>query len=211
MLSTKLSERRESSAQRLPQEAREVMAGSTAALKSGEFEKNAANSGFKVPNIKMLNHKNENVFIYDYLAGKPTIISFYRGTWCPYCNMELGVYADLLAEDSSVNMVAVSPELPEISNEKLDPAALPFTVLSDIGNDLAKAMNLSFKLPEDLVEVYKGFGIDVLKSQGNSDNILPMPATYIVDAEGVIVKAWIDADYTYRAEPEEVIAAYKAL
>ncbi len=102
-------------------------------------------------------------------------------------------------------MIAISPEKPDSS---VDTANLNFKVFSDINNELAKKLDLAFDITETIEEVYKGFGIDLEESQGNKDRVLPIPATYIVDSSRKIVYAYIDADYTKRAEPKEVIEKY---
>ncbi len=210
MLAKKLEERKIASEAKRDDRVNGIMYDSTQSLKNLKLAENAANIGDKLPDANLINHLGDTVKLYDYLKGRPTIISFYRGTWCPYCNMEIAEYNELL-QGEDVNMLAISPEKPDAVNVQMDMAALPFTVLSDVDNGLANELKLVFTLSDDLLGVYQTFNIDLEKSQGNSKNSLPIPATYIVDANGVIVKAWIDADYTVRAEPSEVISAYKAL
>jgi len=86
---------------------------------------------------------------------------------------------------------------------------LSFEVLSDIDNSVAKAFNLVFALPENLIEVYKGFKIDLVKSNGNQNNQLPIAATYIIDQDGTIIYDFIKEDYKERADPEEIIKTLK--
>ncbi len=169
-----------------------------------------AKAGYKLPNVSLLNSKNEEVFIYDEIKDKKTIISFYRGAWCPFCNLELAEYRKLL-KDENINMIAISPELPVITEQNMISENLPFEILSDKDNKLAKKLNLCFHLPKYIKEVYKKLNIDLAMSQGNSSDNLPIPATYVVDEKGVILKDWIYLDYMDRAEPEEVINYIKSL
>jgi peroxiredoxin len=127
--------------------------------------------------------------------------------------MELAFYEELLGEnsDEKISMFAISSEKPDVTMESVEIEKLHFRVLSDIDNKFARKLNLLFKVPEKLQTIYDGFGIDLKKSQGNDEAELPIAATYIIDGEGIITNAWIDANYTTRAEPSEVIEAYKKL
>ena len=197
----------------LPTSTLEYMDKVTKDLKEAGYESNPLNVGDKIPDGQLLNHRGETVSIKELLDGKPAIISFYRGTWCPYCNMELAFYDELLGEisDKKIAMFAISPEKPDVTMESIEIEKLNFRVLSDIGNKFARKLNLLFKVPEKLQTIYDGFGIDLKKSQGNEEAELPIAATYVIDKNGVIVNAWVDADYTIRAEPSEVIEAYKKI
>jgi peroxiredoxin len=197
----------------LPSATLEYMDQVTKDLKEAGYESKPLNVGDKIPDSQLLNHRGETVSIKELLDGKPAIISFYRGTWCPYCNMELAFYEELLGEnsDEKISMFAISSEKPDVTMESVEIEKLHFRVLSDIDNKFARKLNLLFKVPEKLQTIYDGFGIDLKKSQGNDEAELPIAATYIIDGEGIITNAWIDANYTTRAEPSEVIEAYKKL
>ncbi|MGL5231335.1 MAG: peroxiredoxin-like family protein [Cetobacterium sp.] len=205
ILEKKLAERREATKERVAPETLTKMLKATQNLKNEDVEKRAFNVGDKIENSKLLNSLSEEVELIEILDNKPSIISFYRGIWCPYCNLELAAYNKILQNKKEVNMIAISPEKPDSS---VDTANLNFKVFSDINNELAKKLNLAFDITETIEEVYKGFGIDLEESQGNKDRILPIPATYIVNSSREIVYAYIDADYTKRAEPKEVIEKY---
>ncbi|MGL4653832.1 peroxiredoxin-like family protein [Cetobacterium sp.] len=205
ILEKKLAKRRESTKERVAAETLTKMLKATQNLKNEDVEKRAFNVGDKIENSKLLNSLSEEVELVKILDNKPSIISFYRGTWCPYCNLELAAYNKILQNKKGVNMIAISPEKPDSS---VDTANLNFKVFSDINNELAKKLDLAFDITETIEEVYKGFGIDLEESQGNKDRVLPIPATYIVDSSRKIVYAYIDADYTKRAEPKEVIEKY---
>ena len=206
VLEKQLAERRESTKDRVSPETLDKMLTATKDLKNSGIEKTAFNVGDKIEDSVLLDASEKEVTLKEVLNGKPAIINFYRGTWCPYCNLELNAYNELI--EKGINLIAISPERPE-SATNLE--GLKFTVLSDIDNKLAKKLNLAFDITETIETVYKGFGIDLEKSQGNSDRTLPIPATYIVDASGTIVFADIDADYTRRAEPAVVVGEYKKL
>jgi peroxiredoxin len=194
----------------LPSSTLDYMDKVTSDLKEAGYENNPLNVGDKIPDGELLNHRGETVSIKELLDNKPAIISFYRGTWCPYCNMELAFYDELLGEnsDKEIAMFAISPEKADVTMESVDIEKLNFRVLSDIDNKFARKLKLLFKVPDKLQTIYDGFGIDLKKSQGNEEAELPIAATYVIDGNGVITNAWIDADYTKRAEPTEVIDAY---
>lgn len=182
-------------------------------LTEAEYSKKALGVGDKLPDGTLVDHKGHPIKLSDVRGSRPLIISFYRGSWCPYCNLELAFYDDLLKDttNQNVKMIAISPEKPDMSLKKLDIEKLHFTVLSDQNNHYAKVMNLVFQLPRKLVFYYRLLGVNLKKSQNNPNDQLPIPATYIVNREGIISHAWLDVDYTKRAEPEEVIQAYHSL
>ncbi|WP_407536405.1 peroxiredoxin-like family protein [Cetobacterium somerae] len=208
ILEKKLSERRESAKNRISPEILSKMLEATQSLKNSELEKEAFNIGDKIEDTILLNNLGDKVSIMDVLGKQPAIISFYRGTWCPYCNLELSTYNELLKDKNKIKMIAISPERPESS---INVENLNFEVLSDIDNKFAKKLNLTFDITETIENIYDGFGINLEKSQGKKSRILPIPATYIVDSSGIIVYAYIDADYTKRAEPKDVIDKYLEL
>ncbi len=211
MLQDQLTERREAASNRYDEKTRSIMSSATNQLHNDGYAEKAANVGFTVPNNDMIDFTGATVPLYDCLKGKPTILTFFRGTWCPYCNFELREYIKQMEQTSGVNLIAISPEKPDVTSETVDMESAPFTILSDENNALATKMNLVFTLPEDLQKVYTSAGLNVERSQGNNTQKLPIPATYIIDKDATIVKAWINVDYTYRAEPSEVIAEYKKL
>ncbi len=208
VLEKKLSERRESAKNRISPEILSKMLEATQSLKNSELEKEAFNIGDKIEDMILLNNLGDKVSIMEVLGKQPAIISFYRGTWCPYCNLELSTYNKLLKDKNKIKMIAISPERPESS---INVENLNFEVLSDIDNKFAKKLNLTFDITETIESIYDGFGINLEKSQGKKSRILPIPATYIVDSSGVIVYAYIEADYTKRAEPKDVIDKYLEL
>ena len=192
ILEKKLSERRESAKNRISPEILSKMLEATQSLKNSELEKEAFNIRDKIEDMILLNNLGDKVSIMDVLGKQPAIISFYRGTWCPYCNLELSTYNELLKDKNKIKMIAISPERPESS---INVENLNFEVLSDIDNKFAKKLNLTFDITETIESIYDGFGINLEKSQGKKSRILPIPATYIVDSSGVIVYAYIDAVY----------------
>ena len=109
------------------------------------------------------------------------------------------------------NFIAISPQLQSFNREFREEKKLTFEILSDPGNEVAQRYGLTFKLPEDLKEIYLKFNIDIEKYNGDDSWTLPLPARLIIDQEGIIRYAEINADYTVRPDPEETIAALKKI
>lgn len=207
-LSEQLKENNDKSLKKYPKLVTNNMSKATADLKETGIENSAKSSGDIFDNALLLDLDSKDVDLYKLLDGKPAIISFYRGSWCPYCNLELRAYEAMLAleENKDVFMIAISPEKPDVTSVEQDVSKLNFKVLSDVENKLAVKLGIMFHLPKAIQLLY---GKSVSKSTGIKDHNLPIPATYVIDADHKIVKAWVDADYTKRAEPSEVLAAYR--
>ena len=166
----------------------------------------ALNVGELFPRFTLPNAKNENISFNDlFNDNKYLIISFYRGGWCPYCNLELKALQNNLDNFKSLGakLVAITPEKPDHSFSTSEKNELEFQVLSDIGSNLARELNISFELPENLKPLYAQFGIEVEKHNG--DFSLPIPSTFIVSKEGEVLFRYLDLDYTKRLDPEEIL------
>jgi peroxiredoxin len=178
-----------------------------------EIEKNALKVGDKLPDFELKNSIGEKINCYDLLSNGPLVISFYRGKWCPYCNLEIQAYQEALPEIRGLGaqLVGISPELPDNSMSLVEKYSLKYDILSDIENKLAGKFGLTYYVEEELQEAYKNLGIDLVSSQGNNNYELPVPATYVVNSNGTIVLAFVDTDYTKRLDPSEVIETLKGL
>lgn len=182
-----------------------------------ELEESGVARGLKkgdhAPNFTLPDATGRNVSLKDELAKGPVILSFYRGGWCPYCNLELRAYQRALPniKDAGAQLIAISPQTPDASLSTKEKDELEFFVLSDQGGKVAKAYALLFKMQDELIELYKKSGIGVPAHNGNEDWELPKPATFVVDRQGEIVFAHVDSDYTKRTDPEEVIGIVKNL
>ncbi|AFY71710.1 alkyl hydroperoxide reductase/ Thiol specific antioxidant/ Mal allergen [Thalassoporum mexicanum PCC 7367] len=163
--------------------------------------------GDRIPAFSLPNIAGEEVKISDFLTKGLTIISFYRGGWCPYCNMELRALQQYLPQFQALGaeLVAITPETPDNSLTTTEKNELSFAVLSDVGNKIARQFGLVFVLPEYLRSVYEKFGIDLPAYNGDQTFELPVPATYVVDREGKIIHAYANIDYTQRLDPEVIL------
>lgn len=181
-------------------------------IKSGIVEK-CLKEGDKMPAFSLLNAKNETVSSDSMLSKGPIVINFYRGAWCPYCNLELRAFQEVLPKiiDLGAQLVAISPNLPDKSLSSIEKHSLTFEVLSDIGNKISRQFGLVFTLDAQLQPLYKQFGIDIPAFNGDESYELPIPATYVVNSDGIIKLAFVDADYTKRLDPNEVIETLRNL
>ena len=143
----------------------------------------------------------------------PVIVTFYRGGWCPYCNLELKAYQQVLNDikKAGAQLIAVSPQTPDASLTTKEKNELEFLVLSDPNGNVAESYKLVFKMPDYLVEIYKQFGFDVPGHNDHDSWELPVPATYIIDQSGKIRFASVDPDYTKREDPSKVVEVLKEL
>jgi len=210
-LSKKLNELKEANLKRVPTELSNVLMKDVEVQIKKGITKNALKVGDQMPSFKLQNAVGEIVQSEELLEKGPLIISFYRGAWCPYCNVELAAYQEALDEikDAGAQLVAISPDTPDKSMSLADRHALQYEILSDLNNKVAKEFGLVYHVEKDLQEVYTKLGVDLEGHQGNSDFELPFAATYIVHEDGTIIEAAVNYDYTERLDPEDAIKTIK--
>lgn len=196
---------------KLPAEVLALMNTTNEELIAQHVRDNALQVGQKVENFSLVNHRGDTVELSKLLANGPVIISFYRGAWCPYCNLELKALNDYLPQFKAQNaqLVAISPQLPDETLSTAQKNELEFDVLSDVSNTIANQFGLLFTLDERIQSLYSGFGIDFEKYYGDKSFKLPLPATYVINQNGIITYAFVSEDYTLRAEPEDVLTSLK--
>ncbi|WP_082050935.1 peroxiredoxin-like family protein [Neotamlana sedimentorum] len=185
--------------------------GLDAVIESGILQ-SAKNVGDIAPSFSLKNAVGQTVNLKDYLAKGPVVLVWYRGGWCPYCNINLQYLQQELPKfkAAGANLIALTPELPDQSINTSDKHNLEFEVLSDVGNEIAKAYGVVFKLTAEVAEIYnKKF--DLNTHNGDTTNELPLAATYIINTNGKIEYAFLDADYRNRAEPSEITAFLKKM
>ncbi len=197
----------------VPDEVATVMQCATQRLHDSGIEAKALKVGDKIPSFSLPNAYGKKVSSDLLLAKGPLVINFYRGEWCPYCNLELKAFQDVLSEINALGaeLVAISPNLPDSSLSSIQKHSLKFEVLSDIGNRYARELGLVYTLDEQLQPIYKQFEIDIPAINGDDSYEIPMPATYVINSEGIVKMAFVDADYTKRLEPSDVIKILKSL
>ncbi|WP_317664375.1 peroxiredoxin-like family protein [Maribacter sp. TH_r10] len=184
-------------------------AGIASVRESGVLDK-AKKVGEIAPDFELNNALGKPVALSDYLKKGKVVLTWYRGGWCPYCNMTL---QQLQREVPGFNangasLIALTPELPDKSMSTVEKQNLQFEVLSDVGNEIARAYGIVFKLADDVAEIYDAsFGMRTYN--GDDSYELPLAATYIINEDGKIIYAFLDADHRKRAEPSELTAFLK--
>ena len=185
-----------------------VMEAATAALRATGIEQKALAVGDTVPPLSLPDALGRTVEMDQLWQQGPLVVVFYRGGWCPYCNLELRAWQhelDSLAQ-LGATLVAISPQTPDTSLSTAEKNELRFPVLSDSRLEAAKAFGVGFDMPAELVKLYSGIGHDLPVINGNGQWYLPIPATYVVGTDGHILYSCVESDYRERAEPAEVMA-----
>jgi peroxiredoxin len=185
----------------------DAMHRATAELIASGQAQRALKAGDRAPDFVLNDADGQPVSSRDLLAKGPLILSFYRGVWCPYCNMELqALQAELPAvEARGASLVAISPQTPPNSRRSQRDNKLSFPILSDMKAEVANAFGIRFTLPDYLVAVYKSFKNDLPLINDDPSWVLPMPARYVIGTDGVIAYAEINPDYTQRPDPSELL------
>jgi peroxiredoxin len=169
-------------------------------------------AGMEAPEFTVKRADGEN---FTFKAGeldRPLVLSFFRGGWCPYCNLHLSELrlAEKQLKEMGFDILFISIDKPELLLESLDEPDIGYTVLSDSSLDATRAFGLAFRVDDELNQRYLGFGIDLEKASGETHHVLPAPATYIIGIDGVINFAYINPNYKVRLHPDVLLAAAKA-
>lgn len=170
------------------------------------------NEGDKAPNFEGINQANDTVSLETLLKDGPVVLTFYRGEWCGYCNKYLSALDENYPKmkELGANLIAISPELPEYITEMAEKMEHPYSIISS-GTPIMQQYGLDFQLDKKTLVKYKVYGINLSKSNGNEDNTLPIPATYVIDKSGTIVYKHFDENYKVRAEVEEIMSVLEGL
>lgn len=191
----------------------EVMRHATEQLIREGIGNSALEVSDEIPSFGLPNVRGQLVEIKDLLKNGPIILTFYRGSWCPYCNLELRAYQQNIEEIKALGaqVIAISPELPDSSLSNAEKLALEFEVLSDFGNVVARNFGLVFKMSEEWIDVFQQLDSDFTAHNGDDTWELPVPATYVVSSDSKIVFSYVNANYLERADPQQVVAALTEL
>ena len=192
----------------------EVMHRATAELEASGATKHALKTGDTMPAFTLNDPAGEPVDSTALLAQGPLVITFYRGVWCPYCNMDLEAMQAALPEieKRGARMIAISPQTEANSRRSQRQGELTFPILSDPGNQVAAQFGVRFELPDYLIDLYKNtLGNNLEKTNGDDSWTLPMPARFVIDTDATIVYAEVEADYTRRPDPDSLYPALDKL
>jgi peroxiredoxin len=194
-----------------PPEIHPIMDRATQELIASGQAARALKAGDKAPHFILNDANGRPVSSQELLAEGPLVVSFYRGVWCPYCNVELQALEAALPaiRAAGANLIAISPQIAVNSLKSMRDNHLTFRILSDAHNDVAAAFGIRYALPHYLVELYKQLKNNLPAFNGDDSWSLPMPARYVIAPDGDIVYAEVNPDYTHRPEPEELLPALK--
>ena len=206
-----LAKRRATVNERLPEADRKVIEGTIEELRVRQVAEHSLAAGETLPDFALPDAAGRVVTSDELLDRGPLVLAFFRGGWCPYCDVALrGLeLARPALEDLGAALVGVSPlrgeELQRLAGEK----GLRFTLLSDPDGRFAQLCGVRYEIRDEHVGFYRRHGIDLPTLHAGADWRLPIPATYVVGPDGVIRYAFADPDWTRRAEPEELVAVVK--
>ena len=212
-LGAKLLALQEASSGQIPEAAKQVMAAAEADLRERGLARSAVGVGRRSPLFELPDHTGKTIRMYEHLQNGPVVVVFYRGGWCPYCNLQLQAMEEVSATLAGLGatLLAVTPDRAAGTAETVGKHALSFPVLTEKGNRVARAFGLVFKLSPELDAIYREFGIDLAARNGSEKSELPLAATYVIGRDGVIRFAYLDEAYTRRAEPSDVVEAVREL
>ncbi len=209
-LAPKLSQYAQESAQKLPEGVPALFEAGVEAV--ADTVKKAKQVGEKAPDFTLKNAQGEEVQLAQLLKKGPVVLTWYRGGWCPYCNITLAALQEELPnfEAAGAQLLALTPELPDKSLSTQEKNELKFPVLTDLNSKVAEEYGLLFKLTPEVAKVYDSFfDLEATNGAEAPKHTLPLAATYIIGQDGTIQWAFLDADYKKRAEPSEISAFLK--
>jgi peroxiredoxin len=188
-------------------EALETMHRATTELIESGLAQRAKKAGDAAPEFILKDSDGKQASSRELLAKGPLVISFYRGVWCPYCNLELQALQAALPDiaERGASLVAISPQTAPNSRKSQRDNKLAFPILSDIRSEVADAFGIRFALPDYLVELYKSFKNDLPVFNDDPSWVLPMPARYVIGIDGIIAYSEVNPDYTQRPDPSELL------
>ncbi len=202
---------RDATMERMPQPIIQVFKDNINTLRKNKLKENALQIGDKVPNLPLKNIYGSTVLLSDLQQSEFLILNFYRGGWCPYCNLELREYERLRSDFNNVNadIIGISSETPSRANNTTNKNALKFPVLTDVDAQLMKAIGIVFQLDEATKREYENFGMDFTEIHGNNKFELPVPAVYVVNKDMQIVYTHFEENYMTRLEVSELLNILK--
>ncbi|MBR8510397.1 peroxiredoxin-like family protein [Burkholderia cenocepacia] len=189
-----------------PPEIHPVMERATAELIASGQAGRAIKAGDRAPSFKLKDQDGNDVSSAALLVKGPLVVTFYRGVWCPYCNIELQAINEVLPEIRAygANVVAISPQTPVNSRKSVRTNELGFPVLSDVNGQTGADFGLRFALPDYLVELYKNLKNDLPAFNNDPSWTLPMPARYVIGQDGIVLYSEVNPDYTRRPDPSDM-------
>jgi peroxiredoxin len=169
--------------------------------------------GNKAKDFVMNDALGNKVVLYDELSKGPVVLTFYRGEWCPYCNLQLRAYQQILPEIHALGaqLIAVTPQTPEHSLTQIENQKLTYRVLSDTNGLAAAKYNIMYEVHDYIKALFEGFGLNLAEYNSTSRWILPVPATFMIDESAIIRSVYVNPNFMQRMEPEDILFELKKL
>lgn len=169
-------------------------------------------TGTSIPNVVVSTIEGESKELRELVKEKPAVLIFYRGGWCPFCNRHMAQLQEAHSKlvDMGYQVLAISPDKPEFLKESKQEKNLSYTLLSDSDMAATKAFGLAYKLDKDTIERYKKNGLDLAERSGHDHYLLPAPAVFLVNPDGMITFQYVNPDYKTRIKSEVLLAAAEA-
>jgi peroxiredoxin len=211
-LAQTLAELRDKFAKVLPESATAIMEGHIESLRKSGAVDQILKPGAKAPSFTLKNQHDEDISSVDLIKRGPLVVSFTRGSWCPFCSAEVRALNEAYDQfrQAGIELVVLSPQSLERTRKQATAGKLKFSLLADTDNEIAKAFGLVYTFPEDLKDVYRNVvKVDVQAVNETASWQLPIPARFIIDGNGVIRDVKADPDYRFRPEPSEVFEIAK--
>ncbi|MDR0265773.1 MAG: AhpC/TSA family protein [Sphingobacterium sp.] len=192
----------------LPSEVKETFRRSIEDLSAMNLIEKSIQVGDKFPDFSLLNKESKYIELGELLIKGKVIVAFFRGSWCPYCNLELRALQEKLPyfKEYGVSLLAISPQMPRYNNQISGELALDFELLFDEDNLLANNCGISFELQDYAISSYDQLGINLSGYNGNENNRLPVPAVFVIEGDYTISYRFMDVNYMNRLNVEELIA-----
>lgn len=196
----------------MPKAAQKTVNDSFTELNKQGVGKSAPKRGDVLPDFTLPKTGGGTVQLSELVKGGPVVVTFYRGSWCPYCTVQLVDYQKHLKEiqDAGGQLVGITPEETARTEKFAQERGLAFPIAWDKDNAYAKQLNIVYALPTEVKKLHEELGIDLKASQGNDQWQLPVPATFVVDKDRKVLFSYVDVDYTKRAETRDLVKAVKA-
>jgi peroxiredoxin len=197
----------------LPAEIRQQLTSPVQQLIASGASEQALKEGEQAPDFTLSDAAGRSVMLSELLKQGPVVVTFYRGAWCPYCNLALRAYQQALPQLQALgaSLVAISPQTPDNSLTMQEKNDLTFAVLSDVGNRVARTFGLVFRIDEAVRATHQQVGANLPAFNGDDSWELPIPGTFLIDQAGIVRLAFVDPNFTRRLDPSLIIARLQEL
>lgn len=189
----------------IPKKTLQAFQKSIQELKDNEIEKRSLNLGDTFPNFKLKNSNHKTIELKELLNEQKIIIAFLRGSWCPYCNLEINAFQNEINKFKNVKLIIITPQTENDNSNWHTQNNLSFDILSDKENKLAKKVGIDFNLQEFVIPYYEKIGIDLPKINQAENHTLPIPAVYLLNEKGCIIYKFVNANYMERININQLI------